>query len=121
MTRVIAGIVIAAVLGIIGFSVYAWATAPSQGYVKNVSYSAGWSSYTPGGWSSSCVGAGAGRTCTNSYTPGYWTSYPPDWQLQLCSKPLNVSQGNSCGWRDVDQQTYDTVRIGQYWPPREGQ
>lgn len=88
---------------------------PTHGFVYSVNYNPPSSIWWPGHWYQSCSGSGQYRTCFEDYSPG-WTEYiPAEWQIELCQKPGPPVNGNSCGWRDVDPQTYSTVRLGQFW------
>lgn len=91
---------------------------PTHGYVYSINYNPPSSMYWPGHWYRSCSGSGSYRTCTEDYSPGWTQYYPAEWQLELCKKRGVPADGNPCGWRDVDEQTYHTVRLGQFWPPR---
>lgn len=88
---------------------------PSHGYVYSVDYEPPGSYYTPGYWYRTCYGSGSRRTCYREYDPGYTTYVPPEWSIELCAVPGAPSSSNSCGWRDVDSQTYHTVSLGQCW------
>jgi hypothetical protein len=88
---------------------------PTHGYVYSLNYNPPSSAYWPGHWYSSCSGTGKYRTCFQEYSPGWTEYFPAEWQIDLCQTPGPPSKSNACGWRDVDEQTYHTVRLGQFW------
>jgi hypothetical protein len=93
------------------------APPPDKGYVYSINYDPPSSVYIPGYYSpGSCSGSGSSRFCSSGFfIPGYSLYFPEDWELELCAKPGAPSKANDCGWRDVDSQTYHTVRLGQFW------
>lgn len=88
---------------------------PTHGYVYSLNYNPPSSYYVPGYDDSWCSGSGKYRTCYDDWIPGRTVYVPEEWQIELCQQPGTPSKGNSCGWRDVDPQTYHTVRLGQFW------
>lgn len=99
--------------GLVGVTLSA-CSAPSSGYVKSIDYEQASSVWNPGQYY--CSGSGTYRSCYMSV--GHFSYYPESWSIQLCAKPINVNDGNSCGWREVDSYTYHNVRIGQHWPAK---
>jgi hypothetical protein len=105
-----AAVAVAALLGLAACS-----DPPTHGYVYSINYNPPSSTYWPGHYYNSCSGSGRYRSCSEEYDPG-WTQYiPAEWQLDLCQQQGAPSKQNSCGWRDVDSQTYHSVKLGQYW------
>jgi hypothetical protein len=88
------------------------APAPTHGYVRAENYTAPSSWYTPGYYEPIYCGKGC---YTQMYMPGHWNYEPANWQIELCQKPGAPSKTNTCGWRDVDEQTYHSVKLGQFW------
>lgn len=88
---------------------------PSKGYVYSVNYNPPSSYYVPGYDYSDCYGTSSRRTCYEEYVPGRTVYVPEEWQLQLCAERGKPSSSNACGWRDVDEQTWHSVRLGQYY------
>lgn len=88
---------------------------PSKGYVYSINYNPPGSIWWPGHYYQSCSGSGSYRTCYTEWDPGYTEYIPPEWQIQLCKQPGQPSSSNACGWRDVDEQTWHSVRLGQFW------
>jgi hypothetical protein len=112
-TKIIAGAVaIAALAAVLAAGC---SNPPTHGYVYSINYNPPSSIWWPGHWYSECSGSGSSRHCWEEYQPG-WTEYIPEsWQIELCAKPGAPSKSNACGWRDVDSQTYHSVRLGQFW------
>jgi hypothetical protein len=88
---------------------------PAYGFVHSVNYNPPWSYYVPGYDDSWCSGSGKYRNCYDDWIPGRTVYVPAEWQLDLCQNQGQPSKSNSCGWRDVDPQTYHSVRLGQFW------
>lgn len=88
---------------------------PTHGYVYSLNYDPPSSLYWPGHWYQSCSGSGNYRTCYEDYTPGWTEYFPAEWQIELCQQAGLPSKSNACGWRDVDPQTYSSVRLGEFW------
>lgn len=98
-------------------SLSACSSGPANGYVWAKQYSPASEWYVPGYWvSGSCTQYGSKYTsCTGGYyTPGYWDYAPEEWQVRVCSNKIPVSKNNNCGWKDVDQQTYHSLKLNDY-------
>ena len=105
----------AAVVVLAGLFAAGCADPPTHGYVYSINYNPPGSYYIPGYDDSWCSGSGKYRSCYDDWVPGRTVYVPPEWQLELCQKQGTPSSSNKCGWRDVDSQTYHTVRLGQFW------
>jgi hypothetical protein len=92
----------------------ACSSPPTHGYVYSIDYEPASSAWWPGHYYSSCSGY-RHRSCYRSYSPGYTEYIPEEWRLELCQKRGVPSKANACGWRDVDEVTYHSVRLGQYY------
>jgi hypothetical protein len=93
----------------------ACSSPPKQGYVYSINYNPPSSYYVPGYDYSNCYGSSSRRHCYEEWEPGRTVYVPPEWQIELCAKPGKPDSANKCGWRDVDEQTWHSVRLGQYW------
>jgi hypothetical protein len=98
------------------------APAPTQGYVYAENYNPPSSYYVPGYYvSGSCSRSRYNTYCSPGYeVPGYVQYVAAEWQLQLCKKRGAPSKTNMCGWRDVDEQTYHSVHLGQFYATTAG-
>ena len=84
---------------------------PTHGYVYSIDYEA-----------PSSVWWGTSYSHSACYSLGYSWSWDgcteyvaADWRLELCKQAAPPSGANSCGWLDVDSETYHSVRLGQYY------
>lgn len=89
----------------------------TRGYVYDKQYQAAYSYYVPGYSTKSCSKVGKSQSCYTYYHPGYMVYEPAEYYLKLTTcGSLETTGQCKTGWVSVDEGTYDSTRIGSYYP-----
>lgn len=88
----------------------------TKGYVYDKQYQAASTSYSPAYSTQSCSGSGSKRTCKTIYHPGISYYKPAEYELGITSCSSLQTDGQcQTSWVEVDQNTYDSTRVGSYY------
>lgn len=114
MTKVIAGLL----LSLFALVLLAACTPPlTRGYVYDKQYQPAYTTYIPGYSTKSCSKIGKSTSCYTYYHPSVVDWHPAEYYLKITSCSSLQTDGQcQTGWVDVDQATYDSTRVGSYYP-----
>lgn len=94
----------------------------TRGYVYDKQYHPGYTQHVSGYSTTTCTTVKKTKVCKQEKHSGYtvWHSARYYLEITTCSS-LETSGQCQTGWVDVDEGTYDSTRIGSYYPEGSGQ